>query len=72
MKKVTKYTIHMTSGPLPGGIEKETYFFTHCSMEPVPFPSSIEEADQILPQVLEYGLINNSPILNLEESLLQV
>lgn len=67
-----KSELFISNGPLPGTLDKEIYFFMHNLMEPVPSPSSIEEANQILPEVLEYGLIDNSPILNLEENLVQV
>ena len=72
IEKVMKYHLNMTFGPLPEHAEGEFYFFTHNSNQAIATPSSFEEAEEMLPEIIEYGLIDNSPILNLEDSLMQV
>ena len=62
----------MSVGALPENVDGEAYFFTHNAVEPIPMPATIEEAEDILPSVFEFGLIDNSPILNLEDSLMHV
>lgn len=60
-----------SSAPI-SGVGSAAYFFSHNSSKPIPIPSSLAEADSMLPEFLELGLVDNTAIFNLEESLMQV
>ena len=59
----------MTLGSLPDTIESEVFFFVHNSEQPVPVPASLEEAEQALPSVLDFGILDAPPLFTLEEVL---
>ena len=73
VEKKTRYDIFLSNGSLPEDKESsECFFFLNSSRKPIPVLSSLEEAEDTLPTLLEYGLINSPPIMNLEDSLIQV
>lgn len=67
-----EYELKMgAAGPVDDG-EGKVFFLCHNSSEAIPTPSSLEEADSELPRYMEFGLVDNTGILNLETSLMQV
>ena len=72
IEKVMEHRIYMGSSAPVSGINGAAFFFSHNSAVPIPTPSSLGEADSMLPEFLELGLVDNTAIFNLEESLMQV
>ena len=67
-----QHRIYMGSSAPVSGIDGAAFFFSHNSSKPIPIPSSLVEADSLLPEFFELGLVDNTAIFNLEESLMQV
>ncbi|XP_047141246.1 dynein axonemal heavy chain 10 isoform X1 [Hydra vulgaris] len=72
-KKKIQYNIFLSNGNIPENTDNcEYYFFLNNFTKPIPIPLSLEEAEDILPNFLQYGFLNSPLIINLEDSLIQV
>ena len=67
-----KQFLHVCSGTFADNHQGSVYYFIHNSDSGVPTLTSVEEADQVVPGIIEFGFIDTSPIFNLEDSLKQV
>ena len=67
-----KQSLLVCSGTFADNHQGSVYYFIHNSDSGVPTLTSVEEADQVLPGIIEFGFIDTSPIFNLEDSLKQV
>lgn len=62
----------MHIGTAPGSVESEIFFFVHEMDQPVPMPASLEEAEETLGSVFEFGIFDAPPLTSLEEVLCNV
>ena len=62
----------MHIGTLPDFVDGEVFFFMHNTNQAAPMPSSLEEAEQILASVFEFGTLNAPPLFTLEEVLCHI
>ena len=62
----------MHIGTAPGTIESEIFFFVHEMDQPVPMPASLEEAEESLGSVFEFGIFDAPPLVSLEEVLCNI
>jgi len=72
VETVVEHCVYMGSSAPVEGMEGEAFFFSHNSSIPIPIPSTLSEANSLLPEYLEFGLVDNTAIFNLEDSLMQV
>ena len=66
----TYLTMHF--GTASGFIESEIFFFVHEMDQPVPMPASLEEAEETLGLVFEFGIFDAPPLVSLEEVLCNI
>ena len=71
-KIVSKYELFMTFKHLPEDIDTLGFYFMRTSTNPIPVPSSLEQAESILPACFETGTIGPKPLTGLEKILTQV
>ncbi len=62
----------MTTGKIPDSVNSEVFYFLHSSDQPIQMPASLEEAEQTLPAIIEFGMLNAPPLFTLEEVLCHV
>ena len=54
---------------LPDNVDTDAYFFVHNTTDPVPMTATVAEADEVIPNVLEFGVLNAAPLVDLDEVL---
>ncbi len=63
----------MNCGTYPPDISsKLTIYFLRTSVGTVHVPNSIEEADTLLPEFFDYGILNSHPLFMLNQMLTKV
>jgi hypothetical protein len=65
--------LFMNCGTYPPDISsKLTIYFLRTSVGTVHVPNSIEEADTLLPEFFDYGILNSHPLFMLNQMLTKV
>ena len=70
--KVRKRQLFMCYKHLPEAVSTVGFFFSRTTSDPIPVPSSSEEANSLLPKCFETGSINSKPLNALERVLTHV
>ena len=68
-KLVMKKELFLCYKHLPEDITAVAFYFIRTHKDPIPVPSSSEEATSILPQYFETGTISHKPLNALERML---
>ena len=66
-KNINRHELFMCYKHLPENVSTVGFYFLRVSTDPVPFPSSLEQAQFELPAVFETGTVNNKPLNALEK-----
>lgn len=68
-KLVMKKELILCFKHLPEDVTTVGFYFIRTQLDPVPIPSSAEEAANLLPKYFETGIINHKPLNVLEKML---
>lgn len=68
-KLVRKKELFLCYKHLPEDVTTVAFYFIRTQLEPIPVPSSHEEAAKLLPKCFESGTINHKPLNALERML---
>lgn len=71
-KTISKFEFFMCYGRLPENVSAVGFYFLRVSTDPIPVPSSLAQADVILPACFETGTVNHKPLNALEKMMTHI
>ena len=71
-KFVVKRELFLCFKHLPEDVTTVAFYFLRTEVDPIPIPSSLEEASSLLPKFFEMGTISHKPLNALERILKHV
>ena len=71
-RKVLRKQLFMCYKHLPEDVSTVGFFFIRTTQDPIPVPSSPEEANSVLPRCFETGSMNSKPLNALERVLTHI
>lgn len=69
---VDKFELFMCYKHLPDGLNAVGFFMLRVHTDPIPIPSSLEQAKAVLPACFEMGTVGSKPLNALERMLAHV
>ena len=73
LKKILRTYLHLFCKTYPPNINnKLSMYFLRNTAGMVPVPNTVDEADVVLPQYFDYGLLNSHPLYMLNQVLTKV